>query len=604
VTTTSKQSVEGTKIVLEQILNSSFFNTVNEDTSANITLLLSMIPRDFDSEKTNNLIIDLFNVLQDETASSETGATDEGDTILGDIVIESKFTDSLIHLWDLEEINESLKGSPVSDAAASLAKRLALLETTSKQTHVKVSETERERIIKTIYEIANAEITAEGQSTVQMMATNSLEQLCRRYIDTVPRGVILGAKGSGKTYIYKQLLDDACWERFVAKVLSKETSEDPMTMIMPVLATKNRTEMEKLLKKCFSAIDQSISANLDVNILNKNEKFLQEANEKEGMKPTEWFEVWSKIFLHSFSKNQYDSFSQLDSRLLSIEKKIVFIIDGLEDIFNETIGTKNSQMAIKCLCQDMVNQFAEYKNIGILIFIRNDISRSAISVNYEQFEKQYREYALKWEQDEALRLVIWILWQAGFFINKTKLKIEKNDIPKLSRERLNSCLSPFWGAKLGRDNSNEAYSTRWIIAALSDLNLHIQARDIIRFLASVTANYSADTFYHDRILLPADIKRAIIPCSEKKREELGKEMPNIEAVFKLLENIPLEKKLPIKAEDMEKILDVGQRNQMEAQGYLTLVDKNYYIPEIIRHALGYVYAYGARPRVLALLQKN
>jgi hypothetical protein len=136
------------------------------------------------------------------------------------------------------------------------------------------------------------------------------------------------------------------------------------------------------------------------------------------------------------------------------------------------------------------------------------------------------------------------------------------------------------------------------------LNLQIQARDIIRFLASVTTNYSTDTYYHDRILLPADIKKAIVPCSEKKREEIGKEMPNIEAVFKRLEDVSFEKKLPIKAEYMEKTLDASQRNQMEAQGYLTLVDKNYYIPEIIRHALGYGYAHGARPRVLALLQKN
>ena len=43
--------------------------------------------------------------------------------------------------------------------------------------------------------------------------------------------------------------------------------------------------------------------------------------------------------------------------------------------------------------------------------------------------------------------------------------------------------------------------------------------------------------------------------------------------------------------------------KLESQGYLRAVDKNYYLPEIIRFALGFKYTKGARPRVLSLLGK-
>jgi hypothetical protein len=252
----------------------------------------------------------------------------------------------------------------------------------------------------------------------------------------------------------------------------------------------------------------------------------------------------------------------------------------------------------------VVNQFSEYTNIGIVVFVRNDISKNSIHTNYDQFERQYADYALKWSQDEALRLAIWILAQAEFFNDKKETIKDMKDIPKLSWASLNECLVPFWGLKLGRDGSNEAFSHRWIITALSDLNLQIQARDIIRFLSFATMNYTKDTFYQDRILLPADIKKAIPDCSKEKRKEICNEMTNFESIFNKLEHPGIEKELPIEVEAMNSMLASDERAQLEAQGFLTLTGNGYYIPEIMRHALGYKYAHGSRPRVLSLLQKR
>jgi cellulose biosynthesis protein BcsQ len=609
VTTTSKQSVVGTKKILDKIFESSFFqrNPIGNEDAMNMTILLTMIPKEFDLEKLNRLKLELVDTMSVPMARYDAKDDDEeGDTILSDMVIESKFSDNLIHLENLDQIIEAIRnGASVSQAAEILAKRLVFPEKSRKKTFPGISEKDRHEIIDKVHDIAYREITAEGESSVKIMATGALEKVCRAYQDSVPKVVVLGAKGSGKTYIYKQLLTDLFWDVFAEKILSKGNIKKSNIMIMPVLATKNRFKMNALLEKCLSNIKKELGVDTDIEIFSKNEMFLQGANARQDMQAGEWLKTWNKLFLDSLSADKYGAFRELDKTLASIEKKIVFIIDGLEDIFNETIESKNSQEAIKSLCQDVVNQFSEYKNIGIVVFVRNDISKNSIRTNYDQFERQYTDYALKWSQEEALRLVTWILDQAGFFKNKKDLIKDTKDIPKLSRTSLDDCLIPFWGLKLGRDSSNEAFSTRWIIAALSDLNLQIQARDIIRFLSFATSNYTKDIYYQDRILLPADIKKAIPYCSAEKREEICNEMTNFQSIFEKLEkreNLDIEKELPIKIEAMNLMLLNAEKAQLEAQGFLTQVGNGYYFPEIIRHALGYKYAHGARPRVLSLLQ--
>lgn len=55
---------------------------------------------------------------------------------------------------------------------------------------------------------------------------------------------------------------------------------------------------------------------------------------------------------------------------------------------------------------------------------------------------------------------------------------------------------------------------------------------------------------------------------------------------------------------LDKIELTGEQiSRLETQGLLKIVDKKYYLPEIIRLALGFRYEKGARPKVLSLLVK-
>ena len=67
-------------------------------------------------------------------------------------------------------------------------------------------------------------------------------------------------------------------------------------------------------------------------------------------------------------------------------------------------------------------------------------------------------------------------------------------------------------------------------------------------------------------------------------------------------NEELKKTLPINLE--EDALTASEEKSMIQSGYLTHDGEKLYLPEIIRHALGFRYEREARPRVLSLLLKH
>lgn len=226
------------------------------------------------------------------------------------------------------------------------------------------------------------------------------------------------------------------------------------------------------------------------------------------------------------------------------------------------------------------------------------MAQNAITVNYEQFKQAFSYAELKWSSDEALKLAVWIASHAvdGFYKENTPIE-------NSSQEIINQYLEKLWGLKLGKKESNEAYSSRWILAALSDFNGQLQARDIIRFLKYASKPNDKKPPYNDRILMPAEIRNAVSNCSKDKIKEIKAEYENLKPIFEKLENLSSEKRtLPMNLE--EDALTTSEEKSMIQSGYLTRDGEKLYLPEIIRHALGFRYERGARSRVLSLLLKH
>ncbi|MGH7998717.1 MAG: hypothetical protein ACREPR_04605 [Brasilonema sp.] len=325
----------------------------------------------------------------------------------------------------------------------------------------------------------------------------------------------------------------------------------------------------------------------------------------------EWIEFWVAQIAKAISINteHQPSLASINRELKDRGLCIIFLFDGLEDIFPNIASSNQEKIALKALI-DLPKRLSEIRqsNLGIITFLRRDFLRNTTTQNYGQFENQYRSYNLSWDQDSFLRLVYWICSESKV------IGAEKDNIDSLSKENITDELEKLWGKKLGLDKSKEAYTASWIFAALTDFNGRLQARDIVRFLfhaAKITIDRANEVQFKkwsaSRLLPPQAIRSALKPCSEDKVKEVKEEYPAFKIwVEDTLPKNPTERRIPFAIEQFD--MDQPTVRMLEELGVI-YEDKEkeetarFYMPEIFREGLGFSLGQKARPRVLVLKRK-
>ncbi len=459
----------------------------------------------------------------------------------------------------------------------------------------------RDDVIKRIHSFAEKQITAEGNGALKVLMTDPVQNLIRKYKNSIPNTVIMGAKGSGKTFLYREILRNQFWEKFIINMDKQNSGGTEMypssVLTVPLLASGNAGEFYEILENTIQNYNRFyLKGKIQNSVYLDNRDVLLQHIRKE-YDPLQWKDIWREMILNSMG-GSYQSLEELEEDLSSQGLKVVFMIDGLEEIFSQTVTSKTEKNAVVSLCRDMLNEIKiKYQNFGLMVFLRKDMARDAITINFEQFNSLYHSLELRWSSTEALRLAVWLVDQAVPDFYKEEAAIEM-----APREVIVRTLHKLWGVKLGKPTSNEANSSRWILAALSDFNGQLQARDIIRFLEKSTVNMGKD-IYHDRYLMPVEIKKAVSDCSVEKISEIRQEIKALEPILDKLENAPAEKKiLPFHNDTFH--LSQTEEKVMKQEGYLRVENDKYYLPEIIRHALKFRYERGSRPKVLSLLLKK
>ena len=589
ISSTSMQSVKGTKLILEEIQRKVAEGHLNSK------LLLTMIPKDMEEDRVGSLEDELAESLEEDFDSESMNVLRE------DYLYRVPFDSALASLGDFRDICALLKGKVLSDVMAKIADGMLEKEIAAGAAEENQrSPEDMKDIVSRLHDIATSEITAEGSASSNMLATTSIREIVREFRDTVPQLVVLGAKGSGKTYIYKQLLSRKTWESFSYGVEPAGEKDRERTLILPLVCSLNIKMLLSMVRECIESCNHTFEeVDIKPDIIDRNYTKLASYAEKETSL-TEWMEIWQRLMLDMLGAG-YSDISELDRYLENKGKRILFIVDGLEDLFMDLQVQKQKtwRFAIRALCQNIVNTLRnlQFGNVGIVVFARKDMAEEAIEINFDQFQNQYHKYELKWSPSEALRLALWIAKQADPALG------EGVDILKASREVLEERLEKLWGKKLGRYDSREANSARWIIAALSDFSNQLQARDIVRFLQFATSTFpEGKPPYEDRYIMPKQIREVIPDCSREKYKEIRDEMKAIYQILKKFEDMPEDEKvLPL---TLDKISLTGEEiARLENQGYFIMADKKYYFPEIIRFALEFKYEKGARPRVLSLLAR-
>jgi len=471
-----------------------------------------------------------------------------------------------------------------------------------------------EEVLK-IKEICEEYEFAENGRGKGLLITEPLKNLATSFRDELPRVVSIGAKGAGKTFNYIQLSQFGMWESFLNHVFKQAEKLKSETHIFPFLQSNSlRDNAGEITKKARDNVKAALNDNSPEFFPSDCQDKIREKLADKTVTELEWTDFWIDEIANSIGvamdRKVQNGLANLNLQLKNKGLKIIFLFDGLEDIFTNISTDPAQQMALKTLI-DLPRRLSEIRqpNLGLVIFVRRDFIRYVVTQNLAQFENLYKAYDLSWDEDSFQKLVLWICSEAGV------IDAKKEDVENMGRDGLGRKLENLWGMKLGLDNSKEAYTVNWVFAALTDFKGRLQARDIVRFLlhaADITFQNPKDVAFEkwtsSRLLPPQAVRRAVEPCSSKKVQEAKEEYPEFRAWIEKISTSysPTDRRVPFTLEQFG--LDQATVRILEDMGVI-YEDRGkddtsrFYMPEIFRAGLNFSLDKGARPRVLVLKRK-
>jgi len=613
VTTINEQSVIGTSLVLEQIGRVAVSEEkVNNENYYDPSLLISMLTPELKSLPDFEDILVKFQstYLQSEEENLYSTRLQTKETY---------FAQELLYIKNWEDARSKLSQTTVMKVAREWAE--GQLEFPTQQASLPINTAENQLLeeVCKLRDLCQQYEYAEQGRGEDLLVTEPLKNLATNFLDELPHIVSIGAKGAGKTFNYIQLSRFKYWESFLKRINTRTHQKTPQTQthIFPLLESSNvkdnaQTVINEARQEVISTLGNGIS---DFRSSEYRDR-IREAIQGQDWSEPEWTKFWisqmAKAIGVNLETNNSNILDSLNNELKNKGLRIIFLFDGLEDIFPTIASDEKEKTALKALIDDLPKKLSEIRqsNIGVIIFLRRDFLRYTITQNLKQFESLYSSYDLFWNQDSFLRLVFWICNQSKIIKAETV-----ENVNNLSREELKKNLQQLWGKMLGSDKSKEAYTFSWIFAALTDFNGRLQARDIVRFLhhtADITVDRANELQFEkwstSRLLPPQAIRRSLKPCSQKKVEEAKEEYPAFKKWVdeKLVKYSAAERKIPFAIEQFE--MNRETVTMLEGMGVI-YEDKQkeeterFYMPEIFREGLDFSLRKGARPRVVVLKRK-
>lgn len=434
-------------------------------------------------------------------------------------------------------------------------------------------------------EIAARHEFAEKNAQPGLLPIPALKALVELPPGQLPNRVVLGAKGSGKTFAWAQMVLAGDWSAFARQVGAGVAPSSGTPIIAVSQSDDLGDELLAASRKVERALGLTGVSPLDV------------AQIVETASPEDPFSFWLQI-CHSRLGLAGDPPGTIRELLEGVRQRlgsVVLVLDGLERFFQVAPGVplpEPRRRLLRALLQDIPNRLREEPNspLGIVTFIRRDLAAAVITQNFGQFESRYADTTLRWGASDALRLVGWLLQAAGW------PSLQGRDLSHASTEELVTTLEGFWGEKLGGDK--EAYSYRWVLAALSDFNVVLQARDLVRFL-----RFAAESQRNRPLpLQPSVLRNALPGVSSLKVSELEAEIPGVKPIFTKMRSASDDVRVvPLSVSDVR--LEEAEVLFLEQVGLLVRPGKDPdvgYLPEVVRHGLGFRLGRRGRARIVTL----
>ncbi len=613
VTTINDQSIQGTSLVLKQIGKvAPSEKEVNERIYYDPGIIINMLTKE--SKELPNYTNLTDNLYSAYVQSKKLMFIDYRLDIQ-----ETDFAEELLNINTWEDARSKLGGTSVIKNAIKWAdQQFIKLENQAQTTEDKGDiKSRQEQQVTRLRDLCQKYELAESGEGEDLLITEPLQNLANNFRDELPHVISIGAKGAGKTFNYIQLSRFKYWGKFLNSIDKNETSSiQTKTYILPFLESSNLKDKAKtVIREARNEVRAVLGENVPEFVHSEYADRIKKALTEQNWDELQWTTFWVSEIARSIGISQnLDSphtLSNINQDLKNKGLKIIFLFDGLEDIFPKIASNDQQQKALKALIDDLPKKLSEIRqsHFGIIIFLRRDFLRYTITQNLRQFENLYRSYDLSWNEDSFLRLVYWICSESNVIGAE---KDSKDSIYSLSQENLVAELEKLWGKRLGAEKSKEAYTASWVFAALTDFKGRLQARDIVRFLyyaAKITVDNAKEIQFEkwstSRLLPPQAIRRALKPCSEEKVKEAKEEYPAFKTWVE--ETLPpqSERKIPFAVEKFD--IDQQTMRMLEEMGVIyedTAKEEiaRFYMPEIFREGLGFS-GQGARPRIVALKRR-
>ncbi len=596
VSTVAPQSVLGMAEVLRRLYASNHQLPPDWQDAARPTVVLSLLTKE------------LREAGHYESALKELGEAYPAEDPLTPSVqwLEAEFLSTLMSIGSLREALDTLPQSPrlyasASEWAQSLYVQQVASPNQANTAAVQAGATSRQNTAIELRDVCQAAEFAEGSSPAAILATEPLLNLGKHFAHELPNVLMIGAKGAGKTFTFRQVVQSGAWSSFLGK-LGFDQANVTDSAIFPVLWSGNiEDKPDGEIKKAQEAALGQISGD-KTKLLTGNDLGKRIVSALQNP-PDHWDEFWDALIASQFGIDQ-GGLKALNQALADQSARVILIIDGIEDAFGDA-NDSHARKAIEALLK-LTNRISELAtpHLGALVFVRLDYAQAAIRQNLGQWLQRFNPFRLHWNTESFLRLAYMLSSQASVYSVSKKAE-------DLHVEELKTELEQLWGKKMGSEKSKEAHSARWVYAALCDLRGNVQARDLVRFLKIAADEESKRTGQTSsgRVLAPESMRKAVPLCSTEKVTEAKAEIASLrnwveEMTRQHIRNL----KVPFSAaqaglssELLAALQELGVVYE-DLDG--NLGEERLFLPEIYRSGLGFDTSAAGRPRMQALLKKN
>lgn len=595
VSTVAPQSVLGMAEVLRRLYSSNFQLPVEWQDAARPTVILSLLTKELREAEYYKVALKALG----EAYPSQDPLTQAVQWL------EAEFLSTLMSIGDLREALDSLPQSSRLYASAQEWARSLYVQPdavlTQSVNSVQTGAHARQQTASRLRAVCEAAEFAEGASDVAILATEPLLNLGKHFEHELPNVLMIGAKGAGKTFTFRQVVQSQNWSVFLGKIgfESKKISD---ASIFPVLWSDNIRdrpdgEIKRAQRSTLAQIGRSPECLLSgTQLKQKIHSALQSP-------PDYWDEFWDSLIVSQFGVLQ-GGLQRLNHELADRSARVVLVFDGIEDAFGD-VNQDQARQAIEALLK-LTSRIGELANpcLGVIVFVRLDYAQAAIRQNLGQWLQRFNPFRLHWNPESFLRLAYMLSSRAG--VHSAQKCAEELHVEELKTE-----LEALWGKKMGSEKSKEAHSARWVYAALCDLKGNVQARDLVRFLkvAADEESQRPGQTWSDRVLAPESMRKAIPRCSKGKVDEAKAEIVPLKLWVEAMEHQNI-RNLRVPFSAAQAGLDSSLLAALQALGVIYEdLDGNFgedrlFLPEIYRSGLGFETSATGRPRMQALLKKN